>query len=247
MPALMLWTAFQQTAASLPHLAVHTHTASCCHPLLLDTLQPVQTTGDAICAFNAISLCLTGSEWYALLLRLLTAHAFMKYKPDVLQTLINTWSTSSRGDPIAEGKVLFYEALHKALTNYTCMERGEAHLFSLSCLFNRPIFQYNSFYEHSQLALVDTADPAHLARRFLNFERGTRLHVLYCSSAIDAILQLGDIFALPKHPLAVYHAAYVHWVALIYHSHAVIGQIPIPRFWILRELYGVVNAQYLCV
>ncbi len=139
-----------------------------------------------------------------------------------------------RGDPIAQGKVLFYDALHKALTNYAWGD--EAHLFSLSCLFNCPIFQYNSFYEHSQLALADTADPAHLARCFLNFECGTRLHVLYCSAAIDAILQLGDISALPKPPLAVYHAAYVHWVALIYCSHAVIGQIPIPGFRILCEL-----------
>ncbi len=44
-----------QIAASLPHLAMDSHTASCCHPLLLDTLQPVQTTGDGNCAFNAIS------------------------------------------------------------------------------------------------------------------------------------------------------------------------------------------------
>ncbi len=43
-----------QIAASLPYLAMDSHTASGCHPLLLDTLQPVQTTGDDNCTFNAI-------------------------------------------------------------------------------------------------------------------------------------------------------------------------------------------------
>ena len=38
--------------------------SSRCHPLLLETFKPVQTTGDGNCLYNALSLTLTGTEQF---------------------------------------------------------------------------------------------------------------------------------------------------------------------------------------
>ena len=137
-------------------------------------------------------------------------------------------------DPIPQAEHKFHEDVHQALAILAW--GGEGQLLALSWLFNRPIFAYNSFYEGSQLSLGDTTNVTHLSQCFLNFERGTRIHMLFCSTPQDSVLQHGDTTALPKLPLILFHIVDYHWVACLYHSPTVITQIPIPRFRLLREL-----------
>lgn len=151
----------------------------------------------------------------------------------MLQALINSWF-SMANDPIPQAEHKFQEDVHRALA--ISAWGGGGQLLAMSWLFNRPIFAYNSFYEGSQLSLGDTTNVIHLSQRFLNFERGTRIHMLFCSTPQDSVLRHGDTTALPKLPLILFHIVDYHWVACLYHSPTVITQIPIPRFRLLREL-----------
>lgn len=218
---------------ALPHLQRDRTVESSCHPLLLHTVQPVITRGDGSCLYNVISLCLTGSKQHSVLLRLLCAYALYKYKGIMLQTIINAWY-STCDDPIVRAEEKFYTVLRATLTPSEW--GGEEQLFALSYLFNRPIFQYNTFYLDSVLTLADTRDPLHLAQRFLNYEPDTRHHLVYCNRTTASILEVGSVSTLPHSPLAIYNITDYHWVALIYHSQAVVPQIPIPRTRILRDM-----------
>lgn len=51
-------------ADSFPNLVHETSAYNRCHPLLLRMLKPVRTTGDGNCMYNALSLTLTGSEFF---------------------------------------------------------------------------------------------------------------------------------------------------------------------------------------
>ena len=107
------------------------------HPLLFQTFKPVVTTGDGNCLYHALSLTLTGSESCTPLMRLLTAHALVKHKEIMLSAFACAYPSSSFEDH----KLKFETALFKAVrvsdwgTDY--------HIFALSMLLNRPIFQYS--------------------------------------------------------------------------------------------------------
>lgn len=220
-------------SASHPNLVEDTIYGANCHPILLQTLKVVQTRSDGSCLYNAISICLTGSEQYTHLLRLLSAHALFKYKPTMLAVLIDSWF-STEDYPMSLAERHFRQDVCRALA--ISAWGGEAQLLALCWLFDRPIFVYNSFYEGSQLLLADTRDAAHLAQRFLNFEHGTRHHLLFCTASQNAVLQHGDVTALPSLPIALVHVEDWHWVACIYRSSAIVTNIPIPRCRLLRGL-----------
>lgn len=71
--------------------ATNHDTCACnrCHPLLLQILKPVRTTGDGNCMYNALSLTLTGAEQFSDLIRLLCAYALVKYKDTMISAFIS--------------------------------------------------------------------------------------------------------------------------------------------------------------
>ena len=62
-------------ANMFPSILQDTCASNRCHPLLLQILKPVWTTGDGNCMYNALSLTLTGTEQFSHLIRLLCAYA----------------------------------------------------------------------------------------------------------------------------------------------------------------------------
>ena len=76
-----------QYADAHPNLTQDTYASSRCHPLLLQTLKPIETTGDGHCMYNALSLTSTGTEDFTHVIRLLRAYALVKYKHVMISTL----------------------------------------------------------------------------------------------------------------------------------------------------------------
>ena len=134
---------------------------------------------------------------------------------------------------------LYCDSLHTAVTPHTL--GTDVHLFALSLLFHRPIFQYNTFYfnlpnsTQRELTLSNTRDVHHFADRFHNREQLTRTHILYCDNAIAVALSEGDVTNLPHSPLTRCHIGNVHWIAMLPQSPCVLNSIPIPTTRILCE------------
>ena len=219
-------------AQQCSYLPVCSSATSQCHPYLLETLQPVSTRGDGNCAYNAISLCLTGTQWYSAVIRLLTADSLLRNRAQMLRAINNAFPPRSATDA-DPAEIRFKETLNEALS--VSYWGGDCHFLALSWLFDRPIVQYNTFYHDGVLVPSDTRDCHHLAEQFLRFEPPTRTHLVYCTTPVDNILATGDISALPKPPLAVFHLANVHWVALLYLNQDLVSQLPIPRQRLLWE------------
>ena len=138
---LLLWIALLMLSTiSQYHMPVHSHTLLkilVLHlnvtPLLLKTSKVVHKLGDGNCAYNAV--CLTGSQRYTHIVRLLSVHALFKFKPSMLQALINSWF-SMANDPIPQAEHKFQEDVHRALT--ISAWGGEGQFLALSWLFNQP-------------------------------------------------------------------------------------------------------------
>ena len=206
-----------------------------CHPLLLEILKPVQTTGDGNCMYNALSLSMTGTEHFTHLIRLLCAYALVKYK----DTMISAFSDAFPSNTRTAHEQMYERSLVEALqidvwgTDY--------QLFPLSLLMNRPIFHYNTFFTVCDitgamiLSLSNARDVTDLAQQFRAFNPSTRCHVLYCSNIHRALLVSGNINALPKMPLCLFNVANQHWVALLLQSHTVAQHLPIPLTRILID------------
>jgi len=62
-----------------------------CHPLLLESFRPIQTTADGNCMFNALSLSLTATEKLSILIRLPCAFALTKHKQQMLSAFFPSW------------------------------------------------------------------------------------------------------------------------------------------------------------
>ena len=216
----------------LPDVTQDTCASNTCHPLLLETLKPVLTTGDGNCMYNALSLTLTGTERFTHLIRLLCAYALVKYGNTMISALADAFpaNTQSGHEPTA-----LHEALHVGVwgTDY--------HLFPFSLLMNRPIFQFNTFYtivddsDVASLTLSDVRDVRELQQTFLSFHPATRCHVLYCTNIHRALLVSGNINTLPKLPLCLFNVNNRHWVAMLLLSHAVREYLPIPLTRILTD------------
>lgn len=105
-----------------------------CHPLIFQTFKPIQTTGDGSCLYHALSLALIGTEACTDLLRLLALHALVKHKATIMSAFRDAF-------PLATEHVLnvkYTTAIRKAVGIH-CWGT-DYHLFALSLLLDRPIF-----------------------------------------------------------------------------------------------------------
>ena len=110
--------------------------------------------------------------------------------------------------------------------------------FSLSLVLDR---QYNSFFQQlpnssvSYMTLQDCVTPAELAQSFSGHLPDTSKHLVYCSSELASGLLSHGVSHLPHPPLALYHIADVHWIALQLKNASVVCHIPIPHTRILVD------------
>ena len=148
-------------------------------------------------------------------------------------TIIINAMVSSLHVPLHEVHQMYCTNLRKAVSLGAWA--NDCHLYALSLLFNRPIFQYISFYrshnedgEPTGLVLGDTRDVHHLAERFRRREEGTTYNLLYCSNSIASIVSTGDLTQLPHPPLSIFNILNFHWVALLPVSQSTLSHIPIP-------------------
>ena len=213
---------------TFPSIQQDTCASNRCHPLLLQILKPIRTTGDGNCMYHALSLTLTGTEQFSHLIRLLCAYALVKYKDTMISAFADAFPSNSQ----ASHEQMYHRALLEALQ--VGVWGTDSQLFPLSLLMNRPIFHYNTFFVLSDisgimtLSLSDARDVTDLAQRFLDFDPSTRCHVLYCSNVHRALLASGDISTLPYMPLCLFNVANQHWVAMLLQSHTATQHLPIP-------------------
>ena len=223
-----------QFAESNPHLSRDMTAALQCHPLLLESYKPVVTGKDGNCLYNALSLLLTSSQELHELIRLLCVHALIKHKKDMMQGLNHSYRQQSRSNI----RSMYTQAIREAAAPGTW--GNDLHLFALSLLFCRPIFQFNTFYytlpdsTETELVLADTRDVHHLAQRFHDQEDGTKTHLLYCSNPIARTLSVSGLSNLSYPPLTIYHINQFHWVAMLPHSQSTLAHIPIPTTRLLH-------------
>ena len=96
---------------------------------------------------------------------------------------------------------------------------SDYHLLALSLLLDRPIFQYNTFYDQMRncgdLCLKNVTDVHEFAQKFRDFHFEIRGQLLYCSSVHRALLASGTISPLPNSPLAVFNINNTHWVCML--------------------------------
>ena len=124
-------------AALEPELCQDISASNQCHPLLLQVLKPIVTSGDDNCMFNALSPTIAGTEHLSAVLRLLCVYGLVKYKETMIRAITHAWGSSR-----AQG--MYARDLHIAVTNGA---RGtDNHLFVMSLMLYRPIFLFNTFY-----------------------------------------------------------------------------------------------------
>lgn len=223
-----------QCLNSLPYVYASQHThlqqdssiLTLGHPLLFQTFEPIETTGDGSCLFHALSLTLTGNETCTDLIRLLTAHALVKYKQIMINAFHDAYPLCTEQDLQLKFNTAIYEAVnvHKWGTDH--------HLFALSLLLDRPIFQYSTDPNH-HIPATNTVEQ--LAQRFLSSELGTRTHLIYCTSVHRALLSNGDVSNLPLLPISLFNCHNLHWVAMLPRTQSAMQYIPIPKTRILAD------------
>ena len=219
-------------AALEPDLCQDISASNQCHPVLLQVLKPVVTSGNGNCMFNALSLTLAGNEHLSAVLRLLCVYGLVKHKDTMLRAITRGWGSSRAND-------MYSRDLYIAVTNG---EWGtDDHLFVMSLALNRPIFLFNTFYftdsdtNQVTLSLSDVIDISSLIQHFSFHDVGTRTHVLYCSNAQADLLQGSDLMSLPNFPLCLCHISNYHWVGMLLQDASVSSLIPIPYTRVLRE------------
>ena len=181
--------------------------------------------------YNALSLCLCGTEDLSDIIRVLAAYALVKHRTTMMQTLADMCPFDSH----ERHSQMYMNAIQGALR--LGVWGTDLQLFPLSLLLNRPIFTYNTFYNTSHsvrtLNLADTTDTLQLAQRFLVRYQGTTAHFLFRSDVQSVTLSSGSISSLPFPPLSLFNIMNQHWVALLMLSPSVTTHIPIPRTRIL--------------
>ena len=121
-------------AALEPELHQDISASNQCHPLLLEVLKPIVTSGDGNCMFNTLSLTIAGTEHLSAILRLLSVYGLVKYK---VRAITRAWGSSR-----AHG--MYTRDLRIAVTNGAW--GTDNHLFVMSLMLSRPIFLFNTFY-----------------------------------------------------------------------------------------------------
>ena len=104
-----------------------------CHPVLLQVLKPVVTSGDGNCMFDALSLTIAGTEHLSAVLRLLCVYGLVKHKDTMLRAITRACGASQAYD-------MYSYDLCIAITNGAW--GTDDHLFVMSLMLNRPIFHF---------------------------------------------------------------------------------------------------------
>ena len=95
---------------------------------------------------------------------MVVAHALLKFRA----TKISAFHDAFPGAPDEQHNAAFNTCLSKDLQ--IGVWGSDYHLFALSLLLNRPIFQYNTFYDpmrnHGDLRLGNVTDVHEFAQRF---------------------------------------------------------------------------------
>ena len=101
--------------------------------------------------YHALSLALTGCENISYLLKVVVAHALLKFGA----VMISAFHDAFPGASDEQHNSIFNTCLAKALR--VGAWGSDSHLFALCLLLNRPIFHYNTFYDqmgnHGDLCL----------------------------------------------------------------------------------------------
>jgi hypothetical protein len=221
-------------ADAYPNIIQDTCASNRCHPLLLQILKPIRTTGDGNCMYNALSLTLTGTEHFTYLIRLLCVYAMVKYKDTMISAFADAFPSNTEGSHQQMYQRALLEGLQVGVwgTDY--------QLFPFSLLMNRPVFQYNTFFisdtsGKTTLTLSDARDVMDLAQRFRAYEPSSRCHILYCSNVHRILLASGDVNTLPNRPLCLFNVDNQHWVAMFIQSNNTVCHLPIPLTRILTD------------
>ena len=105
---------------------------------MLEALTPVRTTGDGNCLWNAISICLCGSERYVYSLRLLTAYGLIKFKERMIAQL-----QVQNPDNRAGAENRWFDMLRIAITPTAW--GTDFHAYVISVVFNISIFMFTLY------------------------------------------------------------------------------------------------------
>ena len=74
-------------AALDPDLCQDITASNQCHPILLQVLKPIVTSGDGNCLFNALCLTVAGNEHLSAVFYLLCVYGLVKYKDTMLRAI----------------------------------------------------------------------------------------------------------------------------------------------------------------
>ncbi len=80
-----------------PHLPCDSSAKAHCHPLLLETYRPIVTAGDNNCGFNAVSITLTGTQRYSLLIRL-CAYSVAQHEREIIDAMVEPYFCFTTAD-----------------------------------------------------------------------------------------------------------------------------------------------------
>ncbi len=152
-------------------------------------------------------------------MRLLTAHGLVKYKHTMLSAFHDAFPSRTNQANLDTFTTTLKEAVqtNKWGTDY--------HLFALSLLLDRPIFHYNTLYDHS---VPDASTVEEFAQCFHAHGPGTARHCIYCTSLHKVLLSSGGVSNLPLPPIAVFNKQDVHWVAMLPITQSAMNHIPVP-------------------
>ena len=152
--------------------------------------------------YHALSLALTGSESISYLLKVVVAHALLKFRA----TMISAFHDAFPGASDQQHNTTFNTCLAKALRIGAW--GSDYHLFALSLLLNRPIFHYNTFYDpmrnHGDLCLRNVTDVHEFAQKFKDYHVETRGQLLYCSSVHRALGTINTLLHLQYSMCIIY-------------------------------------------
>lgn len=151
--------------------------------------------------YYALSLTLSGTEQFAYLLRVLIAYGAAKFQSTLINALRNAFPLQSSETHIHTFHTIIDEAIHPTVWG------SDYHLFTAALLLDRPIIQYNSFYETRNhirtLTMADTTNIQQFTQRFSCYDPDTRTHILYCNNVHRTLLAHNGISALNSLPLSL--------------------------------------------
>lgn len=173
-------------------------------------------------------------SFFTHVIRLLCAYALVKYKATMISAFADAFPLNTQ----ELHEHMYHRALVEALQLGTW--GTDYQLFPFSLLMNRPIFQYNTFFQldingSMILTFSDATHVTDLAQRFHAYDPSSRCHVLYCSNVHRTFLASGNINTLPNVPLCLFNVGNEHWVAMLLQSSNAISHLPIPLTRILTD------------